>query len=128
MALPAPHRLHQRQDFDALYRQGRRFSASYFLVRVLRDPLPRSDRPVSSPPKPPRIAVVVSQKVSKRAVVRNRIRRQVQGAIHHLLPQLPPGLRLLITARPPAVACNYYEFLQELKQLLSNAEVFHGYP
>ena len=40
------------------------------------------------PPAPARIGITVSQKVSKRAVVRNRLKRQVRAALRGLLPQL----------------------------------------
>ncbi|KKI98269.1 ribonuclease P protein component [Prochlorothrix hollandica] len=124
MALPRLHRLRHRQDFDRLYRKGRRFSATCLMVRVLPS-MPSTAQPGAE--TVPRVAVVVSQKVSKRAVVRNRIRRQIQAIIQDLLPQLLPGLGLLISAKPPAVGCDYSNFLQELEQLLQEAEVFHGH-
>lgn len=126
VALPRPYRLRHRQDFDALYRKGRRFSSSYLIVRVLQPRSVRLNAPVAHL-DPPRLGIVVSQKVSKRAVIRNRLRRQIQGVMQGFLPHLKPGLRLLITVKPTAVECDYYKFLQELKQLLSDAEVFDGY-
>ncbi|MGA1263329.1 MAG: ribonuclease P protein component [Prochlorothrix sp.] len=125
MALPRQYRLRHRQDFDALYRKGRRFASAHLLVRVLR-PAPVAIAPLENA-HPPRLGIVVSQKVSKRAVVRNRIRRQIQGVMQGFLPQIQPGLRLLITVKPPAVECDYYKFLQELRKLLSDAEVLDGY-
>ncbi len=47
----------------------------------------------------PRLGVSVSKKVSKSAVARNKIRRQVLSAIRSLLPSLPKGLYLLV-AKP----------------------------
>ncbi|MEB3162944.1 MAG: ribonuclease P protein component [Prochlorothrix sp.] len=129
MALPRQYRLRHRRDFDALYRKGRRFASAHLLVRVLR-PAPVAIAPLENTHEntyPPRLGIVVSQKVSKRAVVRNRIRRQIQGVMQGFLPQIQPGLRLLITVKPPAVECDYYKFLQELRKLLSDAEVLDGY-
>ncbi|NJN29100.1 MAG: ribonuclease P protein component [Synechococcales cyanobacterium RM1_1_8] len=67
------------------------------------------------------------RQVSKRAVVRNRLRRQVQAALQQLLPRLAPDQLLVITLKPGAVACDYYNFLQELETLLINAEAIHGH-
>jgi ribonuclease P protein component len=46
-----------------------------------------------------------------------------------LLPHLLPGWRLVIVVQPSAVQeeCDYQQFLQELKQLLAEAEVLNGY-
>jgi ribonuclease P protein component len=76
---------------------------------------------------PTRLGVSISQKVSKRAVVRNRIKRQIQAAFRCLLPKLPPGWQLVVVVKPNAIECDYEEFLRELKQLLVNAEVLNGH-
>lgn len=47
--------------------------------------------------KPFRIAVVVSRKVSKSAVVRNRIRRRVYAQVRHLSAAIPGGTDLVFT-------------------------------
>lgn len=73
-----------------------------------------------------RFGVSISQKVSKRSVVRNRIKRQLKAAFRQLLPLLDPGWLLVIVVRPEAVQCDYEQFLQELKQLLVDAEVING--
>jgi ribonuclease P protein component len=77
---------------------------------------------------PTQIGISISQKVSKRAVVRNRIKRRLKAAFRQLLPALAPGWWLVVIVRPEAIQCEYPEFLQELKQLLADTEVFHGYP
>ena len=119
MALPKAHRL-RRQEFNLIYKRGKRFHASHLLLRVFWARRSKLSQPV-------RIAVVVSQKVHKRAVVRNRIRRQLQAGLQTLLPHLPAGLLLVITVKPTALECDYHQFLRELKQLLTNAEVLDGH-
>lgn len=64
--------------------------------------------------------------MSKRAVVRNQIKRRIRAALRHLLPRIAPGWRLVIGVRANAVQCEYGQFLQELEQLLADAEVLHG--
>jgi ribonuclease P protein component len=75
---------------------------------------------------PTRIGISISQKVSKKAVVRNRIKRQIRGALRQLLPHLSTGWRIVVVVKPNATECGYEQFLQELKQLLTNAEVMDG--
>jgi len=77
-------------------------------------------------PPPSQIGISISKKVSKRAVVRNRIKRQIRAALRSLLPRLYSGWKLVIIVRPQAVECDYFQFLQELEQLLISAEVLNG--
>jgi ribonuclease P protein component len=73
------------------------------------------------------IGISISQKVSKRAVVRNRIKRQIRSAIQQLLPEIPQGWKIVIVVKPTATQCDYEQFLQELKQLLKKSEVVNGH-
>jgi ribonuclease P protein component len=49
------------------------------------------------PKRPYRVAVVVSRKVSKSAVVRNRIRRRIYEQVRLQADRIPPGRDLIIT-------------------------------
>jgi ribonuclease P protein component len=83
----------------------------------------------SLPPVPTKIGISVSTKVSKRAVVRNRLKRQILAASYQLLPKIASGWRLVIVVKPIAAEskCGSQQFLQELEQLLAKAEVFNGH-
>ncbi|WOB41867.1 ribonuclease P protein component [Thermoleptolyngbya oregonensis NK1-22] len=145
MALPKVHRLKRRQEFSKVYQAGVRRSTRNFTLRALRQfpvhqkkpGLPDSDRsdrnavdrnavePLGR--SPTRIGITVSTKVSKRAVVRNRIKRRIRAALRELLPGFATGWMIVVIVQPVAVKCNYKEILQELKQLLIEAEVFDGH-
>lgn len=138
MALPKANRLKSRKDFQAVFREGIRRHGSYLTLRALK-PLcstkPSLDIATQTTPATnsahlasTRIGISISTKVSKRAVVRNRIKRQIAAALHNLLPKLSPGWRLVVIVKPTAVEskCVSPEFLQELEQLLAQAEVFDG--
>jgi ribonuclease P protein component len=75
---------------------------------------------------PIQVGISISKKVSKRAVVRNRIKRQLKAIVRQFLPRLESGLRMVILVRSEALTYNYGHFLQELEQLLIKAEVLHG--
>jgi ribonuclease P protein component len=74
-----------------------------------------------------RFGITISQKVSKRAVVRNRLKRQVRAALQVLMPQLKSGLWVVIILRAAAVQCDYWQFLRELEQLFLDLEVLDGH-
>ncbi|MFB2838514.1 ribonuclease P protein component [Floridanema evergladense] len=147
MALPKAHRLKNRQDFSALFRKGMRCSTPHLTLRALRQsaklesgkqsnsrlPTPvatavqGSDVAIAQSKLPSLLGISISQKVSKRAVVRNRIKRQLKAAFRQLLPKVAPGWLLVIVVKPEATQCDYHQFLQELEQLLVEAEVFNGH-
>lgn len=87
----------------------------------------RALRRAIAEPVPTRIGISISRKVSKHAVTRNRMERQIRAALRHLLPQISPGWDCIIVVKPTDETCNYGQFLQELRQLLAQAEVLHGH-
>ena len=128
MALPKANRLRSRHDFRAVFREGFRCHGSYMTLRALRpcnNKSPSSDTPNKNGQKqiegsltPPRIGISISTKVSKKAVVRNRLRRQIAAVLFELLPKLAPQWRLVVVVKPTAVQqeCGSKQFLQELEQ------------
>ncbi len=134
MALPQAHRLKHWRDFQAVYQKGIRRSGRYLTLRAMPPPtrtgnasmsgasaMSKTDHPST------RIGISVSQKVSKKAVVRNRIKRQIRAALRQLLPHIQSGWQLVWVVKPGAQECEYAQFLRELKQLLAEAEVLNGY-
>lgn len=64
-----------------------------------------------------RFAVSVSKKVSKSAVVRNRIRRRTYSALRGMLDKVPPGIHL-ISAKPNSQTLKGEKLENELRKLL----------
>ncbi|MEB3229131.1 MAG: ribonuclease P protein component [Synechocystis sp.] len=113
MGLPKLLRLKHWQDFQTVYQQGKRFRRSHLLLRVLSD----NQRQTS------RFGITVSQKVSKKATDRNRIKRQIRAALLRLSPHIQPGFDVVIIVLPQGIGCKYERFLRELEQLLSQAGI-----
>ncbi len=139
MALPKVNRLKSRKDFQAVFREGTRRHGSFITLTALRpSSFPASSQETAAKTAqqtddshltPIKIGISVSTKVSKRAVIRNRLKRQIAAALHQLLPKLAPGWRLVVVVKP-AVAelqCVSQQFLQELEQLLAKVEVLNGH-
>ncbi|MEL7357494.1 MAG: ribonuclease P protein component [Cyanobacteria bacterium J06560_6] len=71
----------------------------------------------------PCFGISISRKVSKRAVVRNRIKRQLKAIIHQQFLSIDPQWQLVIVVRPPAVECSFDDFLRELEYLLQKLAI-----
>lgn len=116
MGLPKAYRLKHWRDFKSVYGQGKRLRGNHLAIIVLPDPEPNK-----------RIGISISRKVSKKAVVRNLIKRRIRHVCRELLPDIATGWKIIISVRYSATECEYEHFLQELKRLLIKAEVFHGH-
>ncbi|MGL4499807.1 MAG: ribonuclease P protein component [Planktothrix sp.] len=127
--LPKINRLRHPKDFKAVYSKGLHRKTPHLTLRALRGQPHRikGNSTESSSVQPTRMGISISQKVSKRAVVRNRIKRQIRAVWHQFLPLISPGWDVVIVVKPTADQCNYSEILQELEKLLVEAEVLNGY-
>ena len=76
MVLPASMRLKGHRPFELLHRSGIRFHGPNMILRVVpaQSKLLRASNK-NNPSKSVRCAVAISSKVSKRSVVRNKLRR-----------------------------------------------------
>ncbi len=71
----------------------------------------------------PKAAIVVSAKVAKLAVGRNRIKRRLRAILTPILPQLRPGLIIVVFAKKEARAATFAELKDDLNDLLSRARI-----
>jgi ribonuclease P protein component len=113
--------LRKTQDFLTVYQQGRRQDSADLSLRIYQRPTVEGEAP------PTRIGISISQKVSKRAVDRNRVKRQLKAACYQILPQMKSGRDIVLVVRSTALQCSYQQFLQQLKQLFTKAEILHGH-
>lgn len=88
------HRFHGYGSLRGVYQRGKNFRGSLVSVRVA----------FGDARKPYRVAVVVSKKVHKSAVVRNRIRRRIYEIVRTSDNTLAPGTDLVFTVFSEQVA------------------------
>lgn len=127
MVLPREHRLRGRFVFDRLYQKGRRFHGSLLVLRTMAAE-PALLKPGLQPPggaggQPPRFAVVVSSKVSKKSVRRNQLRRLLHGQLVALARTAWSGADqwVLISLKPGSADADDGALLGECAHLLQKA-------
>jgi ribonuclease P protein component len=122
VALPPQYRLRGHRVFERLYRKGRRLQGEWLVLRQLNAEsalLPPKLRP--HPASPWRCGIVVSSKVHKRAVRRNRLRRLLQEELRRHPPQAHRPLWLLLSLRPGSADVDEERLLGECRELLHQA-------
>ncbi len=123
MGLRKIHRLKHWRDFRSVYKKGINCHSPHLILRALSSVKKKQPLPIH----PSRIGISISTKVSKKAVKRNRIKRQIRGAIAEILPKMAEGWDIVIVVKPSAIECKYEHFLRELEQLLIEAKIINGY-
>src|SRR5687768_3137387 len=86
--LAKPNRLRHRRDIEKVFKRGRFGADALLTVKVWQSGNPQA-----------RAVVVVSKKISKKAVVRNTIRRRLSAQLKELWETIPTGYDIVINAR-----------------------------
>ena len=114
--LAKANRLAKESDFKRLALKGRFSFGSLFNLKSLPNKLPIS-----------RFGIVISAKVSKKATVRNLIKRRMTEAIRLRLGQLKTGLDIMLVVKKEAVVADYQAIDQELVKLFKKADAWFWY-
>lgn len=109
------HRFHGRASIQRVYKNGKSVRAGALLgLRYAPNPRRRTYR----------VAVVVSRKVSKSAVKRNRIRRRIYEGVRNLSSGLAQPYDLVFIAYDPALTeVSVDKLTTELKGLFKKAHL-----
>ncbi|UVI30325.1 ribonuclease P protein component [Paenibacillus spongiae] len=103
-------RLRNREDFSRIYRNGKSFANSQFVIYWSRQP----------DAEPFRLGVSASKKIGN-AVVRNRMRRQVKEIARHLVGRITEHIDIIVIVRKPAVGMKLTELERSLLHVLKRA-------
>ncbi len=122
MGLPSQHRLKRRKDFQTVYQKGIRRYSQHLVFRAVFIP----SEEISQKPMPTKIGISISRKISKKAVVRNKIKRWLRASFLQLLPHISPNWLIVVSLKSITEECKYGHFLQELEELLLKSGIIHG--
>ncbi len=107
--LPRENRLKKKKDFDKVFKKGKTIAGKLIFLKYLKNKL-----------KINRFGFVVSLKLSKKAVIRNRIRRQLREITRCNLFNIKPGFDVLIIAKPEIINKDYQDIKDELEDLFKS--------
>ena len=112
MALKRAFRLRKGSEFSRVRQQGRSLASRLLILAWA----PNEESKL-------RIGLIVSKRISKRAVERNYIKRLLSEAIRGLLPELPTGWDIVLNARNAITSVNVHVLEQDLVSLLQRARL-----
>lgn len=110
------------KDFEILFKEGRFVNGEFTDLKIWK----------IEPEKYPKrgylkgdlkIAFVVTKKISKSAVKRNRIKRQMREVVRLLLKEnkIKPGFMVLVMAKPAVLEKEYLEIENSISGVLKKA-------
>lgn len=105
--LPKANRLAKEKDFKKTFQKGKSFFTRILGLKALENGLAAS-----------RFGIVVSTKVSKKAVIRNKIKRQISEILRLKLDKTKTGYDVVIIALPAIVDKKYDEIEEQITSAL----------
>lgn len=101
------NRLCKKKDFDNIYKNGRSSFDKITIVKAL-----KNDKEIN------RFGIVVSSKVSKLAIERNKTKRRIREALRLELENLKPGNDLVIISLPEIIKKDFNDISISIKRHL----------
>jgi ribonuclease P protein component len=87
--LPLKNRLRKKTDIEKVFKKGKGFKEDLLILKKVKNDSEES-----------RFGFIVSQKVSKKASARNKIKRRLKALVEKRLKNIVPGVDVLIMAVP----------------------------
>ena len=111
--LAKQHRLKKDKDFELVFKKGKAFNGKFLFLKVIK----RNNLEVS------RFGLIVGTKISKKATIRNKIKRRLRDVIRKKLEDIKPGFDVVIGAKTRIVDKSYQDIKEELEGLLEKTGV-----
>jgi ribonuclease P protein component len=111
--LPLNNRLKKTADIRNVFKQGRLSKEGFLIFKTVKNDLNKS-----------RFGFIVSQKVSKQAVVRNKIKRRMRSSVMKKMKEIKTGTDSLFIALPGLAKKDFLSTEQTINSLLRKANMF----
>lgn len=108
------YRITKKKEFDKVFSEGKSRQAEELGVKLLVNDLTFN-----------RLGVIISNKVSKSAVVRNTVKRRIRTNFDHLLPNLKKSYDIVVVTRPSVVKLTNAEIKDKLISLFRGLKIYH---
>lgn len=109
--LPKKNRI-SKDFFEKIFKEGGSFSFKYFLIKKVKISTAESA-----------FTVVVSSKVAKKAVLRNKLKRRMRHIIKKILPSAQKGLGIIVILKKGVEKLDFWEMGKELKDNFQKAGI-----
>ena len=106
------NRLKKEKDFEKIFKKGKSFKNSFLILRIVPNNLEES-----------RFGFIVSQKVSKKAVLRNKVKRRLRDIIQKNITEIKKGKDVALIVLPGLEKKSFLETKEILETLLKKTSL-----
>jgi len=110
--LSEKNRLKKEKDFQKVIQKGKKAGEDFLILRSLRNKLKRT-----------RIGFVVSRKIAKKAVLRNKIKRRLREAVRPNLAKVKSGYDLIFFTKKGIEGKDFWQIKEAVSKLLQRAKL-----
>lgn len=113
--LPQKNRLKKDKDFEQVFKKGKFFREDFLRLGLLLNNLNNN-----------RFGFIVSAKVSKKAVLRNKIKRWLSAAVllhSEILKKNQLGVDVVVIVQPKIVVKNFQTIAEVIKKLFIKVKI-----
>ncbi len=110
--LPKINRLRKEKDFEKLFKKGESFKNGLLILKTIKNNL-----------KEDRFGFIISKKVSKKSVVRNKIKRRLKSIVQQNIKNIKKGEDIALIILPGFEKKNFLETKEILIALLKKANL-----
>lgn len=105
-------RLKKKKDIEMVFRKGTTFKEDFLILKILKNKLERA-----------RFSFVVSRKVSKKATLRNKIKRRLSELVRVKLKKAKRDIDAIIIVLPGLETKDFWEIEETLGKLFKKAGI-----
>ena len=110
--LPKENRLKLKRDFEKVFKQGKGYKQDCLFMKIVANGLGQV-----------RFGFIVSKKISNKAVVRNKIKRQLREIIRNQLNQIKQGIDIVIVTLPGIENQEFQEIQKTIDVLFKKSKI-----
>jgi ribonuclease P protein component len=108
------YRLAKDKDFQRVFKQGKLASGEFIVIKFLKNNT-----------KQTHIGFIVGSKVSKKANVRNLIKRRLRHAMKEFLRDLSKGFDIIVMVKPSIENKDFSEIKEDLRKILKKSGLLY---
>jgi len=109
------NRLTKKKDFEKVFREGEKFIVDCILLKKIKNNFCFS-----------RFGFIVSTKVSKKAVLRNKVRRRLRNIVSKKLEKIQKGIDVVLVALSGSENKTFQELEQVLEEVFQKAKIINA--
>lgn len=110
--LPKTNRLQKKKDIERVFKKGQGVKEDFLILKTVKNNLNKI-----------RFGFSISLKVSKRANVRNKIKRRLRELVKARLKTTKPGRDNLLIAAPGLEKKDFWELEETINKLFKKAKI-----